>query len=274
MKISAGLERRLIYSILFIAVALPLLIPIGWKTDISGYTQIAYDLVEHAPEGTIALISFDYDPSTMTEMQPMAEAQIEHAFKRNQRVIATALWPMGVQMAEEAFGKVLLDYPDKKYGVDYVNLGYKVGGMVTIQAMGRDLREVYPTDQGGTPYEDIPMLNEVRRLKDIGWISSLSSGTPGLKEWVMVARDAYGVPVTGGCTAISAPGFFPYVNEQRQLYGLLGGLKAASEYESLLGRIGSATTKMDAQSVAHMLILVFISIGNVKVYITRRRKAQ
>ena len=118
------------------------------------------------------------------------------------------------------------------------------------------------------------MLNEVRRLKDIGWISSLSSGTPGLKEWVMVARDAYGVPVTGGCTAISAPGFFPYVNEQRQLYGLLGGLKAASEYESLLGRIGSATTKMDAQSVAHMLILVFIAIGNVKVYVTRRRKAQ
>jgi len=31
---------------------------------------------------------------------------------------------------------------------------------------------------------------------------------------------------------------------------------------------------MDAQSVAHMLILVFIAIGNVKVYVTRRRKAQ
>ncbi|HQQ67582.1 MAG TPA: hypothetical protein PLX77_02015, partial [Candidatus Cloacimonadota bacterium] len=77
MKISAGLERKLIYTILLIAVTLPLLIPIGWKTDISGYTQIAYDLVEHTPEETIVLISFDYDPSTMTELQPMAEAQIE-----------------------------------------------------------------------------------------------------------------------------------------------------------------------------------------------------
>ena len=274
MKISAALERKIIYTVLFIAVGLPLIFPIGWKTEVSGYTMMAYDLIEQSPSGAVALISFDYDPSTMTEIQPMAEAQIEHAFKRNQKVIATALWPMGVQMAEQAFNKVLMDYPDKQYGIDYVNLGYKVGGMVTIQAMGRSLSEVYPTDQGGTPYADVPMLKEVRRLKDIAWISSLSSGTPGLKEWVMVARDSYGVPVTGGCTAISAPGFFPYVNEQKQLYGLLGGLKAASEYESLIGRIGSATIKMDAQSVAHILILVFIAIGNIKAYAARRRKAQ
>ena len=90
----------------------------------------------------------------------------------------------------------------------------------------------------------------------------------------MVARDMYAVPTTGGCTAVSAPGFFPYINEQKQLYGLLGGLKAASEYESLIGRVGSATIKMDAQSVAHLLILVFIAIGNIKAYNLRRRKAQ
>lgn len=116
------------------------------------------------------------------------------------------------------------------------------------------------------------MLKNVRRLKDVAWISSLSSGVPGIKEWMMVARDNYQVPVTGGCTAISAPGFFPYVNEQRQLYGLLGGLKGASEYESLIGRLGSATTKMDAQSIAHLLILVFIGMGNYKAFLNKRRQ--
>ncbi|HNQ43674.1 MAG TPA: hypothetical protein PKI59_04560, partial [Candidatus Cloacimonadota bacterium] len=184
------------------------------------------------------------------------------------------LWPMGVQMADQAFAKVRQDYPDKEYGIDFVNMGYKVGGMVTIQSMGRSLSEVFPSDLSGTKYHDIPMLKDVNRLKDIAWVSSLSSGTPGMKEWVMAARDMYNVPVTGGCTAISAPGFFPYVNEQKQLVGLLGGLKAASEYESLIGRIGTATTKMDAQSVAHLLILVFIAIGNVKALVSRRRKAQ
>jgi hypothetical protein len=233
---------------------------------------MAYDLIENTPEGKVVIISFDYDPSTMTELQPMGEAMIEHAFKKGQKIIATALWPMGVQMAEQAFDKVLRDYPDKKRGVDYVNLGYKVGGMVTIQAMGRGLKEVYPKDTRNTPYEEIPLLENTKRLKDVAWVSSLSSGVPGLKEWMMVARDSYDVPVTGGCTAVSAPGFFPYVNEQKQLTGLLGGLKAASEYESLIGRKGTATTKMDAQSVAHLLILVFIALGNIKVFVAKRRK--
>lgn len=272
MKLTAIVERRIIYSVLLLAVALPLIFPIGWTTEVSDYTRIVYELVETTPEDKVVIVSFDYDPSTMTELQPMAEAMIEHAWKRNQKVIATALWPMGVQMAEQAFTKVLLDYPEKKRGEDFVNLGYKVGGMVTVQAMGRNLMEVYPTDNQNTAYQDIPMLKNVLRLKDVAWISSLSSGVPGIKEWMMVARDNYQVPVTGGCTAISAPGFFPYVNEQRQLYGLLGGLKGASEYESLIGRLGSATTKMDAQSIAHLLILVFIGLGNYRAFRNKRRQ--
>nr|MDK2851566.1 hypothetical protein [Candidatus Cloacimonadota bacterium] len=272
MKMNILIERRIIFTVLFIAVALPLIFPIGWKTEVSGYTQMVYDLIESTPDGKVGIISFDYDPSTMTELQPMGEAMIEHAFKRNQKVILTALWPMGVQMAEQALETVLKEYPDKKRGVDYVNLGYKVGGMVTIQAMGRSLSEVFPTDSRNTPYSEIPMLDGITRLRDIAWISSLSSGVPGLKEWMMVARDSHDVPVTGGCTAVSAPGFFPYVNEQRQLTGLLGGLKAASEYETLLGRLGSATAKMDSQSIAHLLILVFIALGNIKAYTTKRRK--
>ncbi len=274
MKVNLHLERQIIYSLLIVAVALPLIFPIGWKTEISGYTKMTYDLIQNTAPGTVVLISFDYDPSTWTEIQPMAEAMIQHAFQQEQRVVATALWPMGVQMADKAFTRVLEDFPDKVYGEDFVNLGYKVGGMVSIQAMGRNLKEVYPTDYRGNHYEDLSILKNVRRLKDFSWIASLSSGVPGLKEWVMVAHDAYGVPVTGGCTAISAPGFFPYVNEQKQLHGVLGGLKSASEYESLVGRLGTATSKMDAQSIAHLLILLLIIAGNLKVFISRRRKKQ
>lgn len=272
MKLSARTERQIIYTLLIIAVGLPLVFPIGWKTEVSGYTEMAYKLIEETPAGKVVLISFDYDPSTITELQPMAEALIEHAFKKNHRIVATALWPMGVQMAEKAFQEICAAYPDKVYGEDYVNLGYKVGGMVSIQAMGRNLKEVYPVDAKGTHYDELPILQNIKRLKDFAWIASLSSGVPGLKEWVMVAHDTYGIPVTGGCTAISAPGFFAYVNEQKQLTGILGGLKSASEYESLIERKGTATSKMDAQSIAHLLILVFIAAGNLKVYLSRRRK--
>lgn len=266
-------ERRIIFLILFVAVALPLIFPIGWKTEVSNYSRMAYEMVETTPDSSVVMISFDYDPSTQTELQPMAEAMLEHAWKRNQKVIAVALWPQGVQMAEQSFSKALTYYPDKKYGIDYVNLGYKVAGMVSIQAMGKSMQEVFPKDIAGSNYQDIPMLKGIRTLKDISYVNSLSSGTPGIKEWIMGAHDMYGVPVTGGTTAVSAPGLLPYVNNQGQLIGLLGGLKAASEYETLIGRIGGATTKMDAQSVAHLLILIFIAIGNIKAWTNRRRNA-
>ncbi len=273
MSISPQTERRIIYLVLFLAVLLPLLFPIGWRTESSPHVRMAHKLVEQSPAGSVAIVSFDYDPASMTELQPMAVAMIDHAWSKGHKVIATALWPQGPQLADQAFRALSEKYPEKQYGVDYVNLGYKVGGMVTIQAMGRSLVEVYPTDTGGTALNQIPMLAKVNTLRDIAYISSLSSGDPGIKQWVMAAHDMYNVPVTGGTTAISAPGFIPYINSQNQLIGLLGGLKAAAEYEGLIGmENGSATAKMDSQSVAHLLILIFIAIGNYKVWRNKRIK--
>ncbi|GAB1365645.1 hypothetical protein MASR1M36_05160 [Candidatus Cloacimonadaceae bacterium] len=266
------LERRIVFLLLFVAVTIPLIFPIGWKTEVSGYAKMAWELIEATPDSSVVIFSFDYDPSTMTELQPMAEAMLHHAFSRNQKVMAMALWPQGAQMADQAFGKALESFPEKKYGVDYVNVGYKVAGIVAIQSMGRNMAEVFPTDQRGTKYAELHMLKKIRTLKDIGYVNSLSSGTPGIKEWVMAARDAYGTPVTGGTTAVSAPGLLPYVNSQKQLHGLLGGLKAASEYETLIDKIGTATVKMDAQSIAHLLILIFIALGNIRAFWAKKRR--
>jgi len=77
--------------------------------------------------------------------------------------------------------------------------------------------------------------------------------------------------VTGGVTAVSTPGFLPYVNNLNQLYGLLGGLKGAAEYESLIGVKGTATSGMDAQSIAHVLVILFIIMGNYRAFKIRQR---
>ncbi|HNZ06951.1 MAG TPA: hypothetical protein PKI63_04075 [Candidatus Cloacimonadota bacterium] len=264
-------ERRIIFGIVFLAVMIPLIWPIGWTSEVSPIVRAAHQLVDDTAAGSYGLISFDYEASTITELHPMAVAQIEHAWSKGQKVIATALWPQGPQMAAQCFEEALKNpvFKDKQYGVDYVNLGYKVGGLVTIQAMGSDIKSVYPKDSSGTDWDKLPMLKDIRNLKDLAWISSLSSGVPGLREWIMIAHDVHKIPVTGGTTAVSAPGFLPYVNDQHQLTGLLGGLKAASEYEMLIDKKGPATTKMDAQSVAHIVILLFIALGNIKAW--RRR---
>jgi hypothetical protein len=57
---------------------------------------------------------------------------------------------------------------------------------------------------------------------------------------------------------------------------MLGGMKGASEYEFLVKQKGytqefsPASQAMDSQSLAHLLILILIVIGNVGYFFTRK----
>ena len=109
-------------------------------------------------------------------------------------------------------------------------------------------------------------------FKDFKFIVDFSAGDPGVPYWVMIAASRYHMPLGAGCTAVSAPNFYPYL-DAGQLVGLMGGMKGAAEYEILLGVSGLATSGMDAQSAAHVVIIFFIVFGNVVYFMLRKRKA-
>ena len=264
------IDRRWLFLLIFIGVALPLIFTIGLPLETSKNVQMVYDLVESMPKGSKALISFDYDPASMPELHPMAKALLKHCFDKDINLIFTAMWPMGVQMAEDIMAQLQDDYPDLVYGEDYVNLGFKAGGMITIQSMGKNLRGIFPKDMNGNDIDELPIMDGINNFNNISFVFSLSAGAPGIKEWVQIAHDAYGKPTSGGVTGVSAPAMLPYINEQQQLTGLLAGLKAAAEYEILLHAPGTATSGMDAQSIAHLIIIIFIIIGNINYWRNKR----
>jgi hypothetical protein len=70
---------------------------------------------------------------------------------------------------------------------------------------------------------------------------------------------------------VSAPAFYPFL-DAGQLKGLIGGMKGAAEYENLLEQIGTASAGMDAQSVAHGMIIFFIIFANFFYFLGKRRK--
>ena len=65
-----------------------------------------------------------------------------------------------------------------------------------------------------------------------------------------------------------APDFFPFL-QSRQLNGLIGGLAGAAEYEALVGKRGLAVSGMRPQSVAHIVIIGFILLGNAVYFLHR-----
>jgi hypothetical protein len=52
---------------------------------------------------------------------------------------------------------------------------------------------------------------------------------------------------------------------------MLVGLRGAAEYETMMESPGIGVASMDAQSIAHLLIIFFIVIANISYFATRGR---
>ena len=276
-----SLDRRIIFLIVGLSVLIPLLKPewIDLPIRPTPESQIVFDEINKLNAGDKVLLSFEYGPSTKPEIHPMAIAILKHLYAKNIQVYGFALWPDGNFMSTEAFSEVSDDY-DKKYGVDYVNLGYKPGGEAVIKGIASDIRTLYPADLQGTSINDIPMMKDVVNIEDFDFVFSLSAGYPGSKEWVQYACDPKNIPLSTGCTSIQVTDIMPYV-ENDQIRGILAGMPGAAEYESLVEaelekmeiavKPGEASGMMAAQSIAHVVIVLFIIFGNISYFITRKK---
>ncbi len=263
------LDRRIIFLLILLAVVIPLCFPIGFKIKVSEPVLKLYETVEKLDPGSKILISSDYDPSTMPEIYPMNQALARHCFAKDLKIIGMGLWPQGVPLGQASMEEAAEEY-GKEYGIDYVNLGYKAGGIVVVSATAEDIPGTFRQDYAGRPLDDFRLMDGLKNFDNISLIISLSAGDPGVREWVMIAHGRYGKKVGGGVTAVSAPAFYPYLHAG-QLEGLMGGMKGAAEYETLMKRSGTASKGMDAQSVAHGLIIFFIVFANVFYLIGRRK---
>jgi hypothetical protein len=263
IELLKNVDRRLIYALMFLAVGIPLLFPVGWPILPGADARNIYDTIESLPAGSIVMMSFDYDPGSRAEVHPMAKALLHHLFKKKHKLIAPALWPQGASLAATLTDEMVKPY-GLKYGEDYVLLGYFAGptnGLTQVTAIMGNLAAAYPTDTRGTRLSDLALTRRVTAAKDIALVFTLSAGDPGIPAWVQIANGRFGARLGGGATAVQTPQFLPYV-QAGQMIGLLGGLRGAAEYEALVDMKGLATSGMDAQAFAHLLILVFILIAN------------
>jgi hypothetical protein len=279
------LDRRWIFLFIALAVLIPLLVHYDASMPASPIVQAIFDKIESLPAGSYVLISYDFGPATIPENQPMADALVRHCMERNLKVVMIALWATGPPQIEATIQSVFVGpqatHGGKIYGADWLNLGYKAGGQGVINVIINDLPGFFTADaREGRALESFSMMKDVRNLRDFGLLLAVASGRPGLKEWVLFGGDQADLPVAGGVTAVEAPLLYPYY--PTQLLGLMGGLQGAAEYESALLRayphlqrhdrllIRAATTKMGPQTVAHLLIVLFVVIGNIALFASRK----
>jgi len=267
-----GIDRRIIFLLIAAAILLPLLKPFGLPIKVSPEVKAVYDYIEAMPERSVFLISFDFDPSSKPELEPQAVALLRHAFRKNLRVIGMTHWLTGTGLADGVFSQVAAE-TGRERGKDYVFLGWSPGGGALIISLGQDLYKAFPSDYAKTPTQGMPVLEGVRNLRDVNYMVSLAAGGAGIELWYVFGKDKYRFEMAGGSTGVIAPGLYPFLRSG-QINGLIGGLQGAAEYETLIGRKGTATAGMDAQSATHFVIIVLVILCNVFYFILRGEKGR
>jgi len=267
-----NIDRRWIFLLMVFCIFIPLIMPVGLPFSVDPAVKKLYNSIERLQEGDLVLISCDYDPGSKPELQPFTEVLFVHLFRKKVRVVVSCLWPAAPPLVNEAIDKALareeIDHTSIIEKQNYVNLGYKDGRHLVMLGMGESIHDTFPKSYDGTPLSQIPLMQNIDKLSDSDLFVNVSGGSPGTKEWVEVAQGRFGLSMVAACTAVMAPDNIPYY-EAGQLVGLSGGMKGSADYEQLVGVPGSATQGMDAQSFGHLLIIVFIILGNIAYFTTR-----
>jgi len=271
----ANLDRRFIFLLLVLCISYGLLFPKPLKISIDPPVKAAYDTISQLQPGDKVILSFDYGPSVMPELQPAALAILRHCFMKKADVILMTLWNEGLPMMSDAIASVAIPMGEK-VNQDYVDLGFKWGGVTgssVIEGLGSDIKSVFPNTNGGSPYDRVPLLKGVKNFKDIKLLISFTAGNPGVDEYIQYANARYHLPIVGVVTKVTAPKEFPFLNSG-QLSGLVAGLVGGAEYEELIDHPGFGLAGLFALSTAQVTIILFILAANVLQFFAGRKKSK
>lgn len=264
-------DRRITYFLLLAVMIFPLINPLGIAIKPSGNTLLAYDYAESLPAGSTVVLFIDYSMGFTAEMEPQVIALLKHYDSLNFKLFAATQVP---EMATAMSNILAQTYTasGKTYGTDYVDLGYFAGAESAIGAMGDSIIDVFKTDIYGTPLTSMPIFKNVTKLSDIDFMYAATAS--GTIPFIRQAHTKFGMPIVFSVNAVMGPANVPYI-QSGQAVSVLVGSTGAAEYETLIKSPGAASAAMDAQSLAHLIIILLIIWGNIGFFVEQsKEKAQ
>jgi len=276
-----SLDRRIIYGVLVVVTIAAFALKPLPVTHVGPEARAAFEAIDSCPPDKVIIFDSSWAMWTQAENRAQFLALVEHMFRRDIKFVVTSvgLAPFGPKMAQEELDRLAEEH-GKKYGVDYVNLGFKgAGGSAVVSAplgflldgFARDIHATFPADLNGTPVGELPLMQRVKTIRDAHLVVSIAY-EPAL-EWISFVHAQFGTPLVFACMSIVVPNYAIYF-ESGQLAGILGGTRGAAEYERLLDlkEPGEGTELMTPQSFVHVLMIVFIIMGNIGYLSTLGRR--
>lgn len=265
------LDRRWIFLAMLLAVAVPMLAKLRFPESPSQRVRDVFNTIEALPEGSRVLVAIDYDPASEGELAPMSAAYVRHCCEKKLKLFFVTLWDRGPPIIQRHTALIRREYPDRKYGEDFVDFGFKAGEKGAIKNAMSNMAGDFVTDHFGTNLSQIPMCQGLKSFADLDLIVSVGSGSPGPQEWIQYGAAQYDIGIVVGSPGVQAPQLYPYL--PKPLNGMLAAIKGAAEFEQqLILKYPHLKEREDAQEglrrmgpqlVAHVLMVGLIVLGNV-----------
>ena len=244
-------DHRWLFVALAAAICIPLWFPLGWTVPVQPRVRAAYESVISVPVGGRILLVADYGPAAEPELRPFLETLKSLMRARQVGVVSLSLWPTAPPLVDRVFDQ----HDGGRYGVDFVNLGFKEGRTVVMQKVGESIPNTYSTDSRGVPLVRLPLMRGVDRLADFDLVVCVSGGVPGALEWIAQVQGRFVERMAAATTSSLAPDLLPFV-ASGQLTGLVDGLTGAAQFEVLATQPGAAHRGLEAQSFAHLVLVL------------------
>ena len=272
-----AMPPQLIHTITIFLMVFTLVVPITMPILVTDVSRDFVKTISELPDGSKVLIVVDYTPASFWEVGWAGSYVLDYLCKNAPHTkfvgvgfYVPAAGDLLTRMFYEPlpFGDAIDKTYGKVYGVDFVNLGWLPGAESAYAAFAEDIHKVVQRDHYGNPIENLPLMSEIRTIKDFDLIVGLESVGVDyiMRQWYF----RYNVPVVMATTGESTAYAMPYV-AAKQVKGCLYSVRGVAEYERLMGMIGIGTMFTNATSLLHSWLILLIIIGNVLPYIVRKK---
>jgi len=268
------MDQRIIYALMFIALAFPILFPVMLPMDIQDYSRQAFDFADGIQAGSIVIVEGGLTAATYPQGGPGLVAQIVHMLSNDVKLVFFSLGTEQNVWTATAIEAALDKLPagvSAENGVDWVHLGYVPGQESGVAALANNIRSVLNVDYFGTPLNSITLMdgvNDATAFAAVLWWGGSEGSIPwGVRQFVT----PFGIPMTGMCTTNEVPNYTPYINAG-QLQGLIGGVRGSAEYEYLIKMPGPALGQAMATNFGGLLWAVLVILGNILYFVKRTQE--
>jgi hypothetical protein len=192
---------------------------------------------------------------------------VRHLIQRGAKIVAVSTLDAGPQMAQHIMSAIEQENSKIKYGSDYVIMYLPSNEVSLTQLATGDL----PTqDYKNNSVDAFFRSANLKSLRDAALIIEIVGRDDRLKMWIEQVQPRAGVKMAAAVSAAVEPKARVY-RGSNQLAAMTSGLLGAAEYEALTRQSGQALIAVNAQSIAQIVFIFIIVLGNLAQLISRAR---